>query len=352
MKKAETKSSKDVPKTEKIHTDTWLCFSLITIVAMVVTYVLSGIIVYILDCVLNISIIIPTLVWLVGFCVIMGSVVTLIMGRIFFSPITKLGRAMQKVAAGDFHIRLETRHSTHEVKDIYKNFNLMVEELGTTETLQTDFVSNVSHEFKTPINAIEGYAMLLQGCSHESEEQQEYIEKILYNTKRLSELVGNILLLSKVDNYAIETKKEKFRVDEQIRHALLLLEQKWVEKEIEFDIELDNVTWLGNESLLLHVWSNLIDNAIKFSERSGLIRMRLKQEKEVVFVIEDYGPGINEAEKRHIFNKFYQGDSSHKQEGNGLGLALVKQILENCGGSIEADSTYKSGSRFVVKLPR
>ena len=352
MKKAETKSSKDVPKTEKIHTDTWLCFSLITIVAMVVTYVLSGIIVYILDCVLNISIIIPTLVWLVGFCVIMGSVVTLIMGRIFFSPITKLGRAMQKVAAGDFHIRLEAKHSTHEVKDIYKNFNLMVEELGTTETLQTDFVSNVSHEFKTPINAIEGYAMLLQGCSHESEEQQEYIEKILYNTKRLSELVGNILLLSKVDNYAIETKKEKFRVDEQIRQALLLLEQKWVEKEIEFDIELDNVTWLGNESLLLHVWSNLIDNAIKFSERSGLIRMRLKQEKEVVFVIEDYGPGINEAEKRHIFNKFYQGDSSHKQEGNGLGLALVKQILENCGGSIEADSTYKSGSRFVVKLPR
>ncbi len=352
MKKAETKSSKDAPKTEKIHTDTWLCFSLITIVAMVVTYVLSGIIVYILDCVLNISIIIPTLVWLVGFCVIMGSVVTLIMGRIFFSPITKLGRAMQKVSAGDFHIRLEAKHSTHEVKDIYKNFNLMVEELGTTETLQTDFVSNVSHEFKTPINAIEGYAMLLQGCSHESEEQQEYIEKILYNTKRLSELVGNILLLSKVDNYAIETKKEMFRVDEQIRQALLLLEQKWVEKEIEFDIELGNVTWFGNESLLLHVWSNLIDNAIKFSEHSGLIRMRLKQEKEIVFVIEDYGPGIDEEEKRHIFNKFYQGDSSHKQEGNGLGLALVKQILENCGGSIEADSTYKSGSRFVVKLPR
>lgn len=352
MKEAESKNAEEALQTEKIHTDTWVCFSLISILAMAITSILSGIVVYILDYFFNISIIISTPVWLIIFCVIMGSVVTLIMGKIFFSPITRLGRAMQKVAAGDFHIRLEAKHSTHEVKDIYKNFNLMVEELGTTETLQTDFVSNVSHEFKTPINAIEGYAMLLQGCSHESEEQQEYIEKILHNTKRLSELVGNILLLSKVDNYAIETKKEMFRVDEQIRQALLLLEQKWVEKEIEFDIELDNVTWLGNESLLLHVWSNLMDNAIKFSERSGLIRMRLaQQEKEVVFVIEDCGPGIAETEKRHIFNKFYQGDSSHKQEGNGLGLALVKQILENCGGSIEADSTYKSGSRFVVKLP-
>lgn len=352
MKEAESKNAEEALRTEKIHTDTWVCFSLISIIAMAITSILSGIVVYILDYFFNISIIISTPVWLIIFCVIMGSVVTLIMGKIFFSPITRLGRAMQKVAAGNFQIRLEAKHSTHEVKDIYKNFNLMVEELGSTETLQTDFVSNVSHEFKTPINAIEGYAMLLQGCSHESEEQQEYIEKILHNTKRLSELVGNILLLSKVDNYAIETKKEMFRVDEQIRQALLLLEQKWVEKEIEFDIELDNVTWLGNESLLLHVWSNLMDNAIKFSERGGLIRMRLaQQEKEVVFVIEDHGPGIAEAEKRHIFNKFYQGDSSHKQEGNGLGLALVKQILENCGGSIEADSSYKLGSCFVVKLP-
>lgn len=352
MKEAESKNAEEALRTEKIHTDTWVCFSLISIIAMAITSILSGIVVYILDYFFNISIIISTPVWLIIFCVIMGSVVTLIMGKIFFSPITRFGRAMQKVAAGNFQIRLEAKHSTHEVKDIYKNFNLMVEELGSTETLQTDFVSNVSHEFKTPINAIEGYAMLLQGCSHESEEQQEYIEKILHNTKRLSELVGNILLLSKVDNYAIETKKEMFRVDEQIRQALLLLEQKWVEKEIEFDIELDNVTWLGNESLLLHVWSNLMDNAIKFSERGGLIRMRLaQQEKEVVFVIEDHGPGIAEAEKRHIFNKFYQGDSSHKQEGNGLGLALVKQILENCGGSIEADSSYKLGSCFVVKLP-
>lgn len=352
MKETENQKPGESLKAEKIHTDTWICFSLISIIAMAITSIFSGIVVYILDYFFNISIIISTPVWMVAFSVIMGSVVTLIMGKIFFAPITRLGRAMQKVAAGEFHIRLETKHSTHEVKDIYKNFNLMVEELGTTETLQTDFVSNVSHEFKTPINAIEGYAMLLQGCSNESEEQREYIEKILYNTKRLSELVGNILLLSKVDNYAIETKKEMFRVDEQIRQALLLLEQKWVQKEIEFDIELDNVTWLGNESLLLHVWSNLIDNAIKFSECGGLIRMRLnQQENEVIFVIEDYGPGIKEEEKRHIFNKFYQGDGSHKQEGNGLGLALVKQILENCGGSIETDGSYKWGSRFVVKLP-
>lgn len=349
MKKVE---EEEFLETEKIHTDTWLCFSMISIIAMAVTYILSGIVVYILDRVFQISIIIPTAVWLIGFCVVMGSVITLIMGKIFFSPITRLGKAMQKVAAGNFHIRLESKVSTHEVKDIYKNFNLMVEELGTTETLQTDFVSNVSHEFKTPINAIEGYAMLLQGCSHEQAEQQEYIEKILYNTKRLSELVGNILLLSKVDNYAIETRKETFRLDEQIRRALLLLESKWAEKEIEFDIDLDSVTFTGNESLLLHVWSNLMDNAVKFSFQGGLIRMRLEQkETEIVFVIEDHGPGILEEEQNHIFNKFYQGDGSHKQEGNGLGLALVKQILENCGGKIAVDGSYTKGSRFVVRLP-
>ena len=352
MKKIQTKDLKKTLNNEKIHTDMLLYFSLISIIAMVAAYILSGVIVYVLDRVFNISIIIPTIVWVIGFCVVLGSFITLIMGWIFFTPITRLGKAMRKVASGDFSVRLETKFSTKEVKDIYKNFNLMAEELGATEMLQTDFVSNVSHEFKTPINAIEGYAMLLQGCSHESEEQQEYIDKILYNTKRLSELVGNILLLSKVDNYAIQTKREVYRLDEQIRRALLMFEQKWVDKDIEFDIELDSVSYLGNESLMLHVWSNLIDNAIKFSNSGGMIKMHLKEyEQEIVFTIEDTGPGIGEKEQRHIFDKFYQGDSSHKQEGNGLGLALVKQILETCNGTIAVDSSFQEGSRFVVTLP-
>lgn len=352
MKKIPTDQIKKTLNNEKIHTDTLLYFSLISIVAMAVTYILSGVVVYVLDRFLNISIIIPTVVWVIGFCVILGSVITLIMGIIFFTPITRLGKAMRQVASGDFNVRLETKFSTREVKDIYKNFNLMAEELGATEMLQTDFVSNVSHEFKTPINAIEGYAMLLQGCSHESEEQQEYIDKILYNTKRLSELVGNILLLSKVDNYAIQTKREEYRLDEQIRRALLMFEQKWVDKDIEFDIELDNILYLGNESLMLHVWTNLIDNAIKFSNQGGMVRMHLKKlDGKIVFTIEDTGLGIGEKEQRHIFDKFYQGDSSHKQEGNGLGLALVKQILETCEGTIDVDSSFQEGSRFIVTLP-
>lgn len=351
MKKLQTDKIKDTLKNEKIHTDMWLYFSLISIIAILVSYVLSGIVVHVLDLVFNISIIIPNVVLVIGFCIVLGSIITVIMGWIFFAPITKLGKAMRKVASGNFDIRLESKFSTKEVKDIYKNFNLMAEELGATEMLQTDFVSNVSHEFKTPINAIEGYAMLLQGCSQESQEQQEYIEKILSNTKRLSELVGNILLLSKVDHYAIQTKKEEYRLDEQIRHALLMYEQKWVEKEIEFDIELDKISYLGNESLMHHVWSNLIDNAIKFSSQSGMIRIHLKKrEGQIVFMIEDTGPGIGEQEQKHIFDKFYQGDSSHKQEGNGLGLALVKQILETCNGQIEVDNTFQEGSRFIVTL--
>ena len=281
-----------------------------------------------------------------------GGGLTQFMGRVFFEPINKLGDAMNRVAEGDFSVSLEEKNSSPEIANIYDKFNLMVKELNATEVLQTDFVSNVSHEFKTPINAIEGYATLLQdGEGLSPDEQEQYVDKILFNTQRLSSLVGNILLLSRIDNQAIPHKGAPFRLDEQIRQAVVLLEPELVKKDIEFDVEMEDITIEGNENLLFHVWNNLIGNAIKFDPPNGLINIKLhKSGGKAVLQIEDSGPGISEEGLKHIFDKFYQEDSSHKQEGNGLGLALAGRIVSLHGGSISAVNLPGGGCRFTVEL--
>jgi len=195
----------------------------------------------------------PSSFWMIVFSIVIGLIFAFFLNRLFFKPIKKLSEAMKGVAAGDFKIRLSSKNLTHEVQDIYANFNLMTKELQATEIIQTDFISNVSHEIKTPISAVEGYAMLLQDTDCTKEEQQQYVEKILSNTNRLSELVGNILLLSKLESQAIETSKSRFRADEQIRRSIMLLEPKWEAKNIEFDVELDEVEFVGNEGLMFHV---------------------------------------------------------------------------------------------------
>ena len=253
-----------------------------------------------------------------------GTVVTNYLSKYFFAPIKKLRQAMEKVADGDFSVRLEDHSSSNEIMEVYSGFNLMVSDLSATEILQTDFVSNVSHEFKTPINAIEGYSMLLQDGENLTDGQREYVEKIVYNTQRLSTLVGGILLLSKIENQSIPTGQASYRLDEQIRQSIVALEPAWVKKDVEFDVELDSVEYVGNEAVMHHVWDNLIGNAIKFGPQCGVIRIRLtKREGMAVFTVDDSGPGLSEEAQKHIFDKFYQGDSSHKQEGNGLGLALA-----------------------------
>ena len=289
--------------------------------------------------------------WVLVFSIILSCVLGGFLSALFFTPIARLSRAMRQVQGGDFSIRMENPTYIREVRDLYENFNLMTRELEATEIIQSDFVSNVSHEFKTPINAIEGYAMLLQD-GQRSEEQALYVKKILLNTRRLSELVGNVLLLSKVDHQAIDGNTSRFRLDEQIRSALLLLESKWTERETEFDVELESIEFTGNESMLLHVWSNLIDNAIKYGPRGGLITLRLREEAgQAVFTIEDCGPGIPESHQPHIFDKFYQVESSRTTEGNGLGLALTKRVLDVCGGTIAVENLPTAGCRFTVKLP-
>ena len=293
----------------------------------------------------------PIFVWAMVFSGTIGVAVTNHMTKMLIDPIAKLRSAMREVADGDFKVEAKCESCIQDVQDIYDSFNSMVRELSTTETLQTDFISDVSHEFKTPINAIEGYASLLEG-EPSPEEQRAYVEKILFNTRRLSALTGNILLLSKLSNQSILPQKTQFRLDEQIRQAIVALEQKWSEKELGFEVELAETPFFGYESLLPHVWTNLIGNAVKFSPKGGEIRIKMmRTEGAVVFTIEDDGPGIVPGDEEHIFTKFYQSESSHGMEGNGLGLALVRQIVEMSGGSVDVRNLEAGGCRFTVRLP-
>lgn len=294
---------------------------------------------------------VPLEIELVSMCLLIGILVTSQLSKYFFNPIKKLRGAMDKVADGDFSVRLEEKSNSKEIMEIYTGFNLMAHELNSTEILQTDFVSNVSHEIKTPINAIEGYSTLLQGSETLTQSDREYVDKIMLNTQRLSSLVGSILLLSKLENQQIPTNQAEYRLDEQIRQSVVALESAWVQKDIELDVELDRVSYVGNESMLRHVWDNLISNAIKFSPPGGVIKLRLtKRLRKLIVTVEDQGCGLSQEAQKHIFDKFYQGDSSHKQDGNGLGLALVKRILTIEKGQITAENIPEGGCRFSVTL--
>jgi signal transduction histidine kinase len=294
---------------------------------------------------------VPLWVDLVIIALFVGIFATNALTRWFIKPVKELGTAMGKISEGDFSVRIETKSNSKEIKEIFSGFNLMAKELQSTEILQSDFVSNVSHEFKTPINAIEGYSMLLQNDDNLTDEQKEYIDKIIFNTQRLSTLTGSILLLSKLENQSISSKKVMFDLDEQIRKSLLSLEGQWEEKNIAFDIEMDDIYFVGNEGLLHHVWDNILSNAIKFSDYGGEIKLRLNNfDDKVVFSVSDQGPGINEEEQKHIFDKFYQADHSRKHNGNGLGLSLVKKIVDIEGGEILVQNNVDKGCTFTVTL--
>lgn len=327
-------------------------FIAICIFAFIIVALLGSWFSMLLEQWLSITVTVPSFVWAIAFSILFGLLITNFITTAYFDPITKLADSMKTVANGNFKVEAHTDSRISDVREIYDSFNLMVSELSANEMLQSDFISNVSHEFKTPINAIEGYASLLQDSSQSDEVRQGYIEKILFNTGRLSNLAGNILLLSKLSNQSIMPQRTVFRLDEQVRQSILALESKWEPKEIEFDVELDEISYCGFDQLLAHVWTNLIDNAVKFDPHGGFVGLRLRKTGEgIVFTVDDNGPGISRSEREHIFNKFYRSDSQRATEGNGLGLALVKQIVELSGGSVEVQPSPNGGTRFTVTLP-
>lgn len=287
------------------------------------------------------------------FSVILGTFIFGMVSKTILKPINDISEATKAVATGDFTVRLDETQYINELHDIFTNFNFMVQELSSIETLQNDFVLNVSHEFKTPIAAIEGCALLLQDESATSQERKEYASMIVDATKKLSSLTGNILRISKLESSDASMETAPYSLDEQLRQAILQLEKDWTDKQIDVSVDLDQVTYNGNEELLLQVWLNLLTNAIKYSEPGSKIAVSLYRTSSGCSIqVEDSGIGISGEELRHIFDKFYQADTSRKSQGNGLGLALVQRIVQRHNGSITVKSTPGSGSVFTVRLPK
>jgi len=276
---------------------------------------------------------------------------TLVMGRKVLKPVEDLIQATKKVAKGDLNVQLSENCKESAISDVCIHFNKMVRELRGIETFKNDFIVNVSHEFKTPIAAIEGYATLLQDRDLSEAEHDEYTKMIIESSRQLSILSSNILKLSKLENQEIVSTPTVYKLDEQIRQALLLLEVNWSKKNLELDIDLPTINFLGSEELLIQVWVNLLSNAIKFTPENGSISITMKQIGKWINVqVSDTGIGMTEDIKKHIFEKFYQGNKNRNVEGNGLGLTLVKRIIDLCNGEIEVQSEYGRGSTFIVKL--
>lgn len=297
--------------------------------------------------------------WIVNFvviiafivCIILGTVITAFISRTILQPIRDLNKATTEVARGNFSVRVREPLDA-EYGTLTRNFNRMAEELSGIETLRGDFISNVSHEFKTPLASIQGFAKLLQDDSLSDSDRCEYTQIIIDETTRLSKLASNILNLSKLENQTTIANKTRFSLDEQIRKIILMLEPEWSKKNINLDIALDDIYYFGNEELMGQIWQNIINNAIKFTPDNGVIKVQLyRTESNITVRISDNGIGISHEVKEKIFEKFYQGDHSRKTEGNGLGLALVKRIIDLCGGRIYVENLYEGGVCFVVELP-
>lgn len=284
--------------------------------------------------------------------VLVGTVISKYAGRYPLAAISAMSDATKEVAKGNFEIHLEEDSKIKELREMAHNFNIMTKELAGTELLRTDFVENVSHEFKTPLSAIEGYTTLLQKKNLSEEKRKEYTKKILYNTKRLSSLTSNILLLSRLENQEIVIQKETYCLDEQIREVILSLEESWTKKNLELAIDLDSADYCGSKDLMIHVWQNILNNAVKFAPAYGVVRVLLRHEANTVKVsIADNGAGMSPEVIQRVFEKFYQGDTSRSSQGNGLGLALAKRIVDLHGGKISVSSKEGEGAAFTLSLP-
>lgn len=282
----------------------------------------------------------------------MGTVIILLVLRGIVKPIKQLGAASKEVAKGNFDVEVRV-NSADEVGRLTDDFNTMVRELKSIDILRKDFVSNVSHEFRTPVTSIKGFARLIRDDQLSKEQRFEYSDIIVSESERLIELSSNLLWLSELDSQVIREKSMRFSLDEQIRKTILFLEPQWAKKHIEFDVDLEETEYAGEEDLLRQVWLNLIQNAIKFSEESGFIRVSLYGwNNNLQIKIKDNGVGISDEYKAHVFDRFFTGDKSHSKSGNGLGLSIVHKIVTLLGGNVSVESERGKGTTFIVELPK
>ena len=270
------------------------------------------------------------------------------------SPTKKILDATEKIAEGDFATRLEITHEYGKYNQydlIMENINKMAEELQKNEVLKTDFISNVSHEIKTPLAVIQNYAALLQDDSLDSETRKNYVKTLIMASKRITDLITNILKLNKLENQEIQEKHERFNLTEALAESVIEFETLIEKKNLELNCDFDEVSVFSSKSLLEIVWSNLISNAIKFTSDGGKIDISIKRiGKNAEIKVSDTGCGMTSEVGAKIFEKFYQGDTSHSTQGNGLGLALVKKVIDILGGEISVSSEVNKGSTFTILL--
>ena len=271
-------------------------------------------------------------------------------------PVQIITQATEQIMQGDFSVRVRPMHGAgmEGFNQIGMAINAMAQELSGMETLRTDFIANVSHELKTPLAVMGNYAAMLQRPGITEDEKNEYARAISEAARKLAQLITNILKLNKLENQQIFPQPKEFDLSEQLCECLLVFEDAWEARnlEIETDIQ-DDVRIKSDPELLSLVWNNLISNAVKFTPEGGSIGLSLKTEgSNVVVQVSDTGCGMKPEVGQHIFEKFYQGDTSHATQGNGLGLALVKRVVDILNGEIGVQSVYGQGSTFTVKFKR
>ena len=271
-------------------------------------------------------------------------------------PVEQILRATERIAANDFNVKLIPFHAYYKFDEydvIMENINKMTEELSKSEILKTEFISNVSHEIKTPLAVIKNYAKALKDENLDEEQRKKYLDVLVSASQKLSTLVTNILKLNKLEHQVIMPQKENINIGELLRENILQFEELFEKKNINLNCNIDDVELLIESSNLEIIYNNLISNAIKFTDENGEINISLKDSEDYVeFIVQDNGCGISKEVGFRIFEKFYQADSSHSSEGNGLGLALVKRVIDIIGGEIKVESEEGTGSRFAVKLKK
>jgi signal transduction histidine kinase len=283
--------------------------------------------------------------------VLVGTVVSFIISRIPLKPVRRIIDATNRLASGDFSVRL-SMPGPGIFHELAASFNRMAEELGGIELLRSDFIDSFSHEFKTPIVSIKGFAEELRHDDISPEQRREYLDIIISESARLAALAANVLNLSRVEKQSILTNQTRFDLTEQVRRCVLLFENKWEQRRLNLNVELEEVAIVGDEELLNQVWVNLIDNAVKFTPEGGSVEIRLTaQDGDARFVIRDDGYGIAPVTQKRIFDKFYQGDTSRAVAGNGLGLSIAKHVVELHRGTISCQSEEGAGTTFTVELP-
>ena len=280
-----------------------------------------------------------------------GAIFILIATKIVVKPVKAISDASKKIASGDLQARVVYRFRTkNEVSKLAENFNKIANELSRNEYLNQDFVSNVSHEFKTPIAAIQGYAEMLTSPNISEKKRIEYGHIIVRQTARLAKLSSNLLRLSELENESMLIKKSTFSLSEQIRDAVVLLQNEWEEKNINIELDLEEISYTGDKALLYQVWVNIIGNAIKFTGNESKVSITLSKAERIMVKISDNGIGMTEEQVSRVFERFYKADESHTSSSTGLGLSIAKRIVELHSGEIKVKSAYNEGSCFEIIL--